>query len=155
MHFHAYTSRVPGHLANGSPESEPGTAKTSLGDKAEYIPTAGLGDFYRSTHPPRVTRRWLLRDPKLIGATCTTADEAAEWLGRWIQASPRRDGSYFPGESWETELSQSVEYARGRLAGGCDVVKGFYTPGGEYLSATLIACPPRDGEWKCPQGHAS
>lgn len=154
MHFHAYISRVPGHLANGSPESEPGYTKTSLGEKAQYIATTGPGDFYRSTHPPRLTRRWLQRDPKLISATCKTADEAAEWLGEWIEASPRRDGSYFPGETHETELARTVEFARGRLAGGGDVVKGFYTPGGEYMSASLISCPPRDGKWSCPTGHA-
>lgn len=150
MHYHAYTSRVPGALANGSPESEPGYTKTSLGDKAAYIATAGLGDFYRSIHPPRITRRWLLRDPQLIQATLDTPDAAADWLAKWIKDSPARSGSSFPGETHETELARTVEYARRTLTGGNDVVKGFYSQGGEYLSATLIACPPRDGKWKCP-----
>lgn len=152
MHYHVYISRVPGALANGSPESEPGYTKTSLGDKASYVATAGLGDFYRSTHPPRITRRWLLRDPKLIRATLDTADAAADWLAGWIEDNPRPDGAYFSGEPQDVQRKRRVEYAHKTLAGGGDVVESFYTNGGEYLSASLISCPPLDGKWECP-GH--
>jgi hypothetical protein len=109
--------------------------------------------FRTSTVPPRLTRRWLLRDQAKVKAkTFDTPDAAAGWLAAWIEDSPRRDGTCFPGETFETELAGTVEFARGALGNGNDVVKGFYTPGGEYMSASLVACPPRDGKWKCP-GH--
>lgn len=135
MHIHIYTSRVPGAQANGAPESEPDHP-----------------GFKTSTVPPRLTRRWLLRDQSRVGAkTFGAPDEAVEWLRTWIDDAPRRDGTYMPGETHETSLASMVEYARRTLAGGDDVVKGFYTPGGEYLSAYLISCPPRDGKWRCPK----
>lgn len=155
MHYHAYTSRVPGALANGSPESEPGFTKTSLGEKAAYVPTAGAGDFYRSNHPPRITRRWLLRDPKMIAKTCETADEAADWLAGWVEENPRPDSSYFSGEPQDVQRQRHVDHARDTLANGNDVVSAHYTKGGEYTSASVIACPPRDGKWQCPTGRAS
>lgn len=143
QHVHIYVTRVPGGLANGSPESEPGYTKTSLGEKASYIATTGPGDFYRSNHPPRITRRWLLRDPKLITETCETVDAAADWYAEWIESNTRPDGAYFPDEPQATQRAHKVEFVRGRLTGGDDVVDSFYTGGGEYLSASLIPCLPR------------
>lgn len=154
MHYHAYTSRVPGALANGSPESEPGYTKASLGEKAQYIATTSPGDFYRSIHPPRITRRWLQRDPKLIRATCQNADEAAAWLAGWAEENPKPDSSYWSGEPVDVQRKRSIEFAHRTLDAGNDVVFGHYTGGGEYLSASVIACPPLDGKWECPTSHA-
>lgn len=183
QHYHMYVSRVPGLLANGSPESEPGYTKTSLGERATYVPSAGLGDFYTSTHPPRVTQRWLMRDPRLIKATCETVDEAKTWYAGWVEENPR-PGARFPKDDpnhetlpcyqrYEQRLAEHapdgaalplsgtqrrVAYAGVQLSAGQDVVDGFYTTGGEYLSATLIPCPPRviPGSPEpppCPQGR--
>jgi hypothetical protein len=135
MHFHVYTSRVPGAQANGSPESEPDHP-----------------GFRTSTVPPRLTRRWLMRDQARVKAKhFDTADDAAKWLAAWIEENPRPDSAYFPDEPQAEQRSRKVEFARRMLAGGNDVVEGFYTGGGEFMSASLIACPPRTGQWRCPK----
>jgi hypothetical protein len=158
QHIHIYVTRVPGALANGSPESEPGFTKTSLGERATYVETAGPGDFYRSTHPPRVTRRWLLRDPKLITQTCETVDAASAWYAQWIESNPRPDGNYHADEPQDARRARKVDFVSRQLAHGSDVVDGFYTAGGEYLSASLIPCPPRKVPAflnpPCPLGRA-
>lgn len=156
MHYHAYTSRVPGMLANGSPESEPEHPM-----------------FRASTVPPRLIRRWLLRDPAKVKAkTFDTPDAATAWLAKWIEENPRpgsgqsldeqpddneprlacyeryeqRLRSHAPaGATWPlTGPQRRVAFAGNELTNGQDVVDGFYTAGGEYVAAYLIPCPARD-----------
>lgn len=136
MHYHHYVSRVPGLLANGNAESEPENP-----------------GFRISTVPPRLTRRWLLRDQRAVKALVfETVDEATAHYAQWIEDNPRLDSAYGSDDPKERRASK-VEYTRKWLAGGSDVVDGFYTPGGEYVSATYIPCPTLDGKWTCPLGR--
>ena len=138
VHFHVYVSRVPGLLANGNAESQPEAP-----------------GFRISNVPPQITRRWLLRDSKMITETFATPELAADWYAEWIVANPRPDGAYFPEDPQGEQRARMVEFTLKALMGANDRVDGFYTPGGEYVSASIIACPPRDGKWPCPLGRTS
>lgn len=120
MHYHGYATRVPGPLANGNAESHPEHPM-----------------FRISKVPPRANVHWLKRDQtKVGGKVFDTPEAAAAWHAAWIEENPRPD-SY-----WASGTPESrAEFTRTELAHGSARVDGFYTAGGEFVSATFVPCP--------------
>ncbi|MEV6679462.1 hypothetical protein AB0N09_21795 [Streptomyces erythrochromogenes] len=86
-----------------------------------------------STYPPFELRDWLRRRPE---STFTDPEAAAKWLHVQGEEHPPVDADAFP-------VDTRVRYAESTLAqeAGADVVWGYYSAGGQYVSRALITCP--------------
>jgi hypothetical protein len=141
QHIHVYVSRIPGAKVNsseGRPEHEA---------------------FRLSQVPANSVRDWLRRPASAITATLETVDAACAWHADWIEETPRPDSSWGLSEGPEEGKRKKVEFT-GRITGWDEVIDGFYTAGGEYVSATFILCPPRvipgcPAPPPCPLGRTS
>lgn len=99
-----------------------------------------------NNYPPIEIKHWLTRPRDHIVATFTDVEEAVGWLKQQLTAAPPADAAAFP-------IDDRVERNRATLAqtAGNDVVYGYYSTAGQYVSRALIACPRPDIPM-CPEG---
>lgn len=96
-----------------------------------------------SATPPLETAHWLLKSRQHVVDTFdieTGADQAYAWLEGELKQNERGPHDLAP----EAQLA----HARDCLDRGADVVWGYYSERGRYVSRTLVACP-LDG-YSCP-----
>ncbi|WP_415949969.1 hypothetical protein [Streptomyces sp. KLOTTS4A1] len=96
-------------------------------------------------YPPIEIKNWLTRPRGHIAATFTEIEEAVSWLKQELVAMPPAGTDFFP-------IDERLEHSRSTLAqtAGNDVVYGYYSTSGRYVSRALIACPRR-GISVCPE----
>ncbi|MEU5092113.1 hypothetical protein [Streptomyces sp. NPDC021356] len=95
--------------------------------------------------PPLEIRQWLLKPARLLAATYPAPDtdqSAYGWLRTELDAFPRGPRDLSPA----TQLA----YARDCLNRSTDVVWGYWSATGLYISRALITCPRADTP--CPHG---
>lgn len=93
--------------------------------------------------PPLEIAHWLRKPERHVAATFVIGEEtskAREWLEAQLDEHPRGEGD-LPREA-------QMDYALDCLRRGDDVVWGYYSAKGRYVSRALVACP-RLGE-ACP-----
>lgn len=93
--------------------------------------------------PPLEIAHWLRKPARLVEATFLLGDEttkAREWLEQQLAEYPRGD--------WDLPAEAQMRYAQDCLERGDDVVWGYYSAKGRYVSRALVCCP-RAGE-ACP-----
>jgi hypothetical protein len=90
-------------------------------------------------YPPIEIKHWLMRPKRHIIDTFTEIDPAIAWLEGELTNNLPLDEESFP-------VKLRLEYCRDRLkqTAGNDVVYGFYSKAGQYVSRALIACRPTD-----------
>jgi hypothetical protein len=95
-----------------------------------------------SATPPLETAHWLRKSvkPEATWPIPEGAEEAYAWLRVQLDEHPRASHDLAP--------EPQLEYARDCLSRGADVVWGYYSDRGRYISRTLVVCP-RPGE-RCP-----
>lgn len=161
MHIHAYACRY---------------APPISGIKPRLCRPEGGEDFRTAPYPPDVTRDWLLRPAERIADTFGDPASALAWYRRWLETNHRPDScwaSHDPQrdnvppklpcyQRYEQRLKnhapagtsgpligaqRQLAYVGNELAGGRDVVDGFYTAA-QYVSASLVLCPAPG--YRCP-----
>lgn len=105
----------------------------------------GNPEFATAPVMPLECADWLLKDAARIEATFDGPEEAAVWYaGQLARHADTFAGTY-------ARTADHGEIVR-RLAGGEDVVGGWWVNGGRFLSVNLIACGPHRmrREYVCP-----
>lgn len=89
-------------------------------------------------YPPIEIKDWLHRPPLQIFAE-TEVDEAMAWLEKELSGHMPVDADAFP-------VAVRLEYSRARLQESVnrDVVYGYYSARGQYVSRSLILCEAPD-----------
>lgn len=102
-------------------------------------------DIAPSTYPPFLVRDWLQRPRAHIVGSFAEPDAAAAWLRTELEAHPPVDVAAFT-------VEDRMRWVRLRLAqdNGADIVSGYYTAGGQYVSRALVRCTSRDSAARCP-----
>lgn len=95
---------------------------------------------YREPQPrnSEIVRERLRQRP---GKTFESVDEAVAWHAAWVDEVQRPAG-YWGAEGAEARKPRLLEFVRGQLEHGADVVDSFWS-GPQVIAATLIPCPPR------------
>ncbi|MFE4592940.1 hypothetical protein [Streptomyces laurentii] len=98
-------------------------------------------------YPPIEIKDWLARPRAQVRGAFAAVDDAVAWLEGELTQNPPVDEQHFP--LWD-RLQRSRETLC--LASGNDVVHGYYSKAGQYVSRALISCPrPATGQ-PCPYG---
>ncbi|MEU7281756.1 hypothetical protein AB0A69_23715 [Streptomyces sp. NPDC045431] len=110
-----------------------------LGSGLHQVPDgvrrAGHPEFPSSPYPPLELAHWLLKPPSFVRGTWAEPKEAAAWFAE--QVRPHVDAFGCDHDA---------------LAGGQDIVGGWWLSGQRYLGVYLIACSPHRfrPEYGCP-----
>ncbi|MEU0838415.1 hypothetical protein ABZ370_02950 [Streptomyces sp. NPDC005962] len=134
MHHHGYTWL--------------GSAHDLLKDGPRHPPHP---QFTSSKVVPLELAHWLLKPASFIHGTWTEPQEAAQWFAGQARASTASFASEHDRDT--NRLANAVSRAADRVAGGEDVVGGWYMTGQRFLSVCLIACSPHRTrpDIPCPQ----
>ena len=137
MHFHAYSYRGSGEAIKSF-------------DSGARSP--GGPDFASSVVPPEATNAWLAKPTRMLRGTFDDPAGAVEWL--------RAQHAEVEPSIWHKELNTQApsvdtmaETAADTLARGNDVVWAWWLIGGNFVDLTVVCCPNRDGDHRCPQGR--
>jgi hypothetical protein len=108
-------------------------------------------EFRSSKVVPLELAHWLLKPTSFIQGTWTDPQAAAQWFGGQVRASAISFASVHDRD--DDRLADAVGRAVDRVAGGEDVVGGWYLTGQRFLSVCLIACSPHRTrpDIPCPQ----
>ncbi|MEU0843031.1 hypothetical protein ABZ370_26610 [Streptomyces sp. NPDC005962] len=99
-----------------------------------------------SSSPPLEISHWLRQRPEYVKATFKIPDDrdkARAWLQETLDEYPSREGPF------SRHKVSELAYTSECLEADHDVVWGYYSESGRYVSRGLIFCP-RAGEC-CPQ----
>lgn len=110
-------------------------------------------EFPVSDLPPLETAYWLLKPGSLVRGTWHSAQDAAAWTRRQLDAfAGRFAGEARSGRGARDALVASVAE---RLGAGGDVSLGFYLERPAFLSLSLVTCSPNRArpELPCPLGE--
>ena len=137
MHFHGYAYRGPGEAIKPF-------------DDARRV---GTVEFQTAVVPPEQTRAWLAKPARMVQGTWDDPAGAAAWLSEQytdiadvrMHLDQQREAP-----SLETMAANAVD-ALGR---GNDVVWAWWLRGGNFIDLTVVCCPNRDGDGRCPIGRA-
>lgn len=111
----------------------------------------GVG-FETTPVPPEATCAWLAKPARFVQGTWDEAAETVAWLRAHyeeIADSRMNPEQQQAGPSLETMMAS----ARESLQGGNDVVWAWWLRGGNFIDLTVVCCPNRDGEPRCPMGR--
>ncbi|MFF3015790.1 hypothetical protein [Streptomyces sp. NPDC057939] len=99
-----------------------------------------------SNYPPIEIKDWLRRPAAQVINTFHEIEKAVTWLEGELTQNPHLDEQSYP-------VADRLQYSRDTLGqtAGNDVVYGYYSKGGQYISRALISCP-RDSFPTCPYG---
>ncbi|MCQ8827517.1 hypothetical protein [Streptomyces malaysiensis] len=108
-------------------------------------------DFKHSKVVPLELAHWLLKPPAFVQGTWTDPAQAADWFG--TRAREHVDSFASVHDRAPEMLSAKVQGAAKAVAGGEDVVGGWYLTGQRFLSVCLVGCGPHRlrPEIGCPQ----
>lgn len=86
------------------------------------------------TYPPIEVKDWLLRRPLKLYSE-PDIDAALDWLEKELNEHPPLGAEFFP-------VKERIAYSRERLLQtvGRDVIYGYWSTGGRYVSRALILC---------------
>lgn len=96
--------------------------------------------------PPLDVAEWLRKPARNVVATHQIPDGAADAYG-WLEAELKE----YPRSPRDLPPGPQMDGARECLERGADVVWGYYSDKGRYVSRALIGCP-REG-LACPYGE--
>ncbi|MFK0062604.1 hypothetical protein ACIQTN_25680 [Streptomyces werraensis] len=88
-----------------------------------------------ASFPPRELPDWLDRRPGLRVYTEAQIDEAVAWLEQEMREQPPVDAASFP-------VATRLGYSRARLRqqAGRDVLHGYWSTRGQFVTRALVAC---------------
>lgn len=136
MHYHAYLYRGPGEAI------KPFDAARSPG---------GIG-FETSTVPPEQICAWLAKPARMVKGTWEDPADAVAWLEeRYADIADVR--MHLDQQHQAPPLGTIAANALGALSRGNDVVWAWWLRGGNFIDLTVVCCPNRDGDGRCPEGR--
>ncbi|MGV9850890.1 hypothetical protein ACWDWU_19300 [Streptomyces sp. NPDC003442] len=97
-------------------------------------------EFASNKVVPLECAHWLLKPASFVQGTWSDPDQAAEWFGRQTRSHAASFASEHDRDS--ARLVVAAGRAVERVAGGEDVVGGWYLTGRRFLSVCLVACSP-------------
>jgi hypothetical protein len=95
--------------------------------------------------PPLEIAHWLHKPARHVTATFNMSggrDDAYKWLHEQLREQPRTER--------DLDADAQMAYAADCLHRRADVVWGYYSGRGRYVSRALVTCPPAGQE--CPYG---
>ncbi|MGW6456396.1 hypothetical protein ACWF94_10785 [Streptomyces sp. NPDC055078] len=104
--------------------------------------------FASTPVPPLEVAQWLLKPASFVQGTWTDPEEAERWFGG--QVRPHADAFASPND--REALDGRIALVGARLAGGEDVVGGWWLTGQRFLSVSLVGCSPHRlrPSYRCP-----
>jgi hypothetical protein len=96
--------------------------------------------------PPLEVAEWLLKPARNVVATHPVSGGAVDAYG-WLEAELKEH----PRSPRDLPPEVQLEHARECLGRGADVVWGYYSDKGRYVSRALVVCPPEGRA--CPYGE--
>lgn len=98
--------------------------------------------------PPLEVAQWLLKPASFVRGIWTDSQGAAQWFG----AQVRGHAEAFSDRHDREVLDGRIGAVAGRVAGGEDVVGGWWLTGQRFLAVCLVACSPHPvrPSYPCP-----
>lgn len=94
--------------------------------------------FGSSPVPPLEVAQWLLKPASFVRGSWTDPQEVAEWFG----AQARGHAEAFAAGHDREVLDDRIAAVAARVAGGEDVVGGWWLTGQRFLAVCLVGCSP-------------
>ncbi|MFD9368549.1 hypothetical protein ACFWA6_12685 [Streptomyces sp. NPDC060020] len=98
--------------------------------------------------PPLEIAHWLKKPGRHVAATFENTPAGVKEASDWMRAGGE-EHVHLSEESFS--LDERMTYVEDDLSRGADVVWGYYSQNGRYVSRVLVACP-RVGQ-PCPYGR--
>src|SRR5690242_11536530 len=136
MHFHAYLYRGPGEAIKPFDDAR----------------RAGTPEFQTAAVPPEATSAWLARPARMVKGTWEEPADAVAWLTRqYTDVADQR--MHLDRQQHAPSLETMAANALDALRRGNDVVWAWWLRGGGFVDLTVVCCPNRDDDRRCPEGR--